>query len=178
MMRMLHITIAAIAFTFPALAVFSQVTSWDGQWISRLEDGGQVLVITNAETGEEAHRRRLISRDHIQTRAAAMVAAEARKSLLIALEGAPELWEIALFPDAGPFHDGFVHSYEKGMEESLPAEAGMFARRRILLEAPLIGLRLEPERKNWAYGIRADGARVEINLIVGREVFVFAPDEP
>ena len=153
-----------------------QVTSGDGAWIARTAVGGHVLVIEDAATGAEAHRRPLVSRDHVDARAAALLALSARRSFLLALDGVPELWEIVLSPDAGPFHDGFVHSWESGMEESLPAEEGLFARQRIILEAPLEALAPLPGKRHAVIGTRADGTRVEINLAVKREVAVLPSD--
>lgn len=98
-----------------------------------------------------------------------------RRSFLVALDGVPELWEIALFPDAGPFHDGFFHSNETGMEESLPAEEGMFARLRIVLDAPVAALEPVAGKRYPVIGTRIDGTRVEINLAAKREVAVLPP---
>lgn len=158
-----------------ASAAFGQVVSGDGAWIARPAEDGHVLVIADAETGAVAHRRALVSRDHADTRVAALIALPERRSFLLALADAPELWEIALFADAGPFHDGFVHSYESGMEEGLSAEEGLFARRRIMIEAPVAALAPVPGKRHSVIGTRADGARVEINLAVKREIPIRPP---
>lgn len=164
-----------LIFLATAGATRADVASGDGQWIARLENAGTSLVVARAATGAVAHVRPLETRDHVATRAAVLIALAARRSFLVALEGAPELWEIALFDEAGPFHDGFVHSYEKGMEESLSAEEGLFARLRIMLEAPVVALEPVPGKRVSVIGTRADGTRVEINLVVRREVAVLPP---
>lgn len=164
-----------LAFVLVVLAsvpAHGQVTSGDGAWIARTVADGHFLVIEDASTGLAVHRRALMSRDHLDTRAAALLALPARRSFLLALDGAPELWEIALDVDAGPFHDGFVHSWESGMEESLAAEEGRFARQRIWLEAPLAALAPMPGKRHAVIGTRPDGTRVEINLAVKRELGV------
>jgi len=156
--------------------VAADVASGDGQWLARLEDGGQVLVIVATDTGEVAHRRALASRDHLARGGAALIALPARQSFVVALDGAPELWEIALAADAGPFHDGFVHSYESGMEEALAAEAGRFARQRIKLSAPVVALALMPGKRHAVIATRTDGTRVVIHLAVRREIAVLPPE--
>ena len=45
------------------------------------------------------------------SRVSAVYQAPERKSFVLALKDAPEIWEIATDPGAGPFHDGFVHSH-------------------------------------------------------------------
>lgn len=159
-----------------ANAAMGDVASADGQWRARLAAGGHVLVIEGGMTGAVAHQRALDTRNHVAARAAALISLPDRRSFLIALDGVPELWEVALFEDAGPFHEGFVHSWEAGMEESLAAEVGMFARQRILIEAPVAALAPIPGKRHSVIGTRVDGVRVEINLAVRREVAVLPPE--
>ena len=173
----MRLVFLAAALLFAAAgACASDVPSGDGKWIARLESAGSVLAIADAATGVVAHLRPLDTRDHGKARAAAVIAVPARRSFLVALEGIPELWEIALFPEAGPFHDGFVHSYETGMEESLSAEEGLFARLRIILDAPVDALEPAPGKRYAVIGTRGDGTRVEINLAAKREVAVLPSD--
>lgn len=152
------------------------VASGDGHWMAHTESKGQILIIEEAATGTPVHRRVIETRRHAAASVASLLAVPARRSFLVALEGFAEIWEIALFPEAGPFHEGFVHSWEAGMEESLSAESGLFARQRIILEAPLVALALAPDRRNSVIGTRADGTRVEINLTVRREVAILPPE--
>lgn len=173
-MQVLISSLLAIALGTPA--AFGQVTSGDGAWIARALNDGHVLAIEDRATGAVAHTRSLVSRTGGETRVAALIAVPARRSFLVVLEGVPELWEIALFAEAGPFHDGFVHSWEAGMEEGLAAERGLFARQRIMLEAPVVALAPRPGKRYSVIGTRADGTRVEINLAVRREVAVLPPE--
>lgn len=173
-MRLFAFILAALAVA--AGAALGQVTSGDGAWIGLLEAGGHELVIAEAASGADTHRRALVSRDGTVARGAALIAVPARRSFVIALEGFPELWEVALDPGAGPFHDGFVHSYEAGMEESLAAEEGLFARQRIVIDAPVTGLAPMPGKRYAVVGTRADGRRAVINLAVKREIAVLPPE--
>jgi transposase-like protein len=93
-----------------------------------------------------------------------------RKSFVLALKDAPEIWEIATSPDAVPFHEGFVHSHEVSIEESLAAEKGLFARRRIMVNAPLDDFFFTPDYRNLIGTNREGDAGVVVNLDVGREI--------
>ncbi len=167
--------LAAALFLAAAGASRGDVPSGDGKWIAQLENAGRSLAIADAATGAVRHVRPLESRDHVETRAVALIAVPARRSFVVALDGIPELWEIALYQDAGPFHQGFVHSYETGMEESLAAEEGLFARLRIILDAPVVALAPDPGKRYSVIGTRADGTRVRISLAAKREVAVLPP---
>ena len=145
-----------------------------GLWAADIS-GGNTLAIRSTETGDQVHLRPLVGRDGTAAGAAALIAAPVRRSFLLALDSVPELWEIALFPEAGPFHEGFVHSYTTGAEESLSREEGMFARQRIMLSRPLIGLTLHPDDRFSVLGTRADGSVVRIHLAVRLEIELFEP---
>lgn len=159
----------------PALA--QGVASADGRFVALFDDSGRTLVVQDAASGEEVHRRALTARDGSPQVAAAVIAVPDRQSVLIALAGAAELWEVALFEDAGPFHQGFVHSYIVGMEESLEFEVGLFARQRIFLSQPVAALALHPTDRLSVLAWRADGSAVRIQLAVRREIETFAPGE-
>jgi dihydro-heme d1 dehydrogenase len=178
MFAQIHTLLLAAILTVAATGAFAgpdAVPSGDRQWLARLDDGGQTLIIDDAASSTEAHRRRIETRDHVIVEATSLMAMPVRRSYLLALSAVAEIWEIALYPEAGPFHEGFVHSWETGMEESLPAEEGLFARQRIALDAPVVALALSPDRRNSVIATRADGTRVEINLVVRREVAILPP---
>ncbi len=112
----------------------------------------------------------VVARDGTESRVSAVYQAPARKSFILALKDAPEIWEIATDPGAGPFHDGFVHSSEKGMKEALAAQKGLFARRRILIDGPLDDFFFTPGHRFLIGAARESEEGVVINLNVGREV--------
>lgn len=53
------------------------------------------------------------------SRVSAVYTAPPRASFVVALKDLKELWEIPYADDAGPVMNGFVHSYEKGLEEGI-----------------------------------------------------------
>ncbi|MHA1153927.1 MAG: cytochrome D1 domain-containing protein, partial [Alphaproteobacteria bacterium] len=71
------------------------------------------------------------------SRVSAVYQARPRNSFIVALKDIPEIWEITTDENAPPVYTGFVHSYEKGMEEAIPAFQDLFARRRIVIKEPL-----------------------------------------
>ncbi len=157
--------IALIALSAPAIA---QVRSSDGHW--QAEIAADALNIRIVATGDIAHDRPLVARDHALSSTAAIMAHDTPPAFLVALGQAPELWLVALDADAGPYHQGFVHSYIAGMEESLSQERGRFARLRIDLSAPLIALRPDPDDRRAVQGIRANGTCIRIHLVAKREI--------
>lgn len=176
---MKHLLCALIlAVLVPVAPALSQsAASADGRFIALFDDGGRTLVVQDAATGAELHRRALSARDGSSQTASAVIAVPDRQSVLIALSPAPELWEVALFEEAGPFHQGFVHSYVAGMEESLEFEVGLFARQRIFLSHPVTALALHPSDRLSVLAWRADTSAVRVQLAVRREIETFAPGE-
>ncbi|OAN51123.1 cytochrome C oxidase Cbb3 [Paramagnetospirillum marisnigri] len=64
------------------------------------------------------------------SRVSAVYTAPPRASFVVALKDIPEIWEIPYADDAGPVMNGFVHSYEKGLEEGI-GTGGRFQALRI-----------------------------------------------
>lgn len=64
----------------------------------------------------------------------ALFSAPHRRSLVVGLDGLPELWELNLDPAAEPIHDGFVHDYRMG--EAI-AKRGFLGVRRTPLPQPM-----------------------------------------
>lgn len=145
----------------------SATISHDGVWQAETHDGQ--LVISDLRHQTPAHHRRLETRTHHIAPGAVLMVQNDPFGFVLALDAAPELWFIALAPDAGPFHQGFVHSYVAGMEESLVSEQGRFARLRIDLSQPLVALSPAPLRFA-VNGWRADGSCVTIHLIARHEI--------
>ncbi|MGB8811635.1 MAG: cytochrome D1 domain-containing protein, partial [Paracoccaceae bacterium] len=111
-----------------------------------------------------------VAKDGTPSRVSAVYQAPDRQSFVLALKDAAEIWEVATDPEAGPFHDGFVHSYQADMEESLAAEKGLFARRRIRIAAPLDDFFFSPDYRNLIGTNREGDSGVVVNLDVGREI--------
>jgi DNA-binding beta-propeller fold protein YncE/cytochrome c553 len=64
------------------------------------------------------------------SRVSAVYTAPTRSSFVVALKDILEVWEIPYADDHGPVMNGFVHSYEKGLEEGISA-GGRFQAIRI-----------------------------------------------
>lgn len=178
MMRLFTPCLTAL-FALTALSDLSDLTalsapapaqphSGDGFWQAEIDNAH--LVIRDQATGDIPHDRPLVARDHALSSTAAIMAHDTPPAFLVALGQAPELWLVALDADAGPYHQGFVHSYIAGMEESLSQERGRFARLRIDLSAPLIALRPDPDDRRAVQGIRANGTCIRIHLVAKREI--------
>ncbi|MCB2125603.1 MAG: c-type cytochrome, partial [Rhodobacteraceae bacterium] len=144
--------------------------SHDGKWLAVANYLPNTLTILSTEDLSVARVIDVKGHDGTPSRVSAVYQAPDRKSFVLALKDVPEIWEVATDPDAGPFHEGFVHSFEKGMEESLAAEQGLFARRRIALAAPIDDFFFDPGYRNLI-GTNREGDRgVVVNLDVGREI--------
>jgi hypothetical protein len=112
----------------------------------------------------------VVDKDGTPSRVSAVYQAPERKSFILALKDAPEIWEVATDPDAPPVYEGFVHSREAGMVEGLASSEGLFARRRILTAEPIDDFFFTPDYR-FLIGAARDGARgVVVNLNVGREI--------
>lgn len=144
--------------------------SHDGKWLAVANYLPRTLTILSTEDLSVAKVIDVKARDGRLSRVSAVYQAPSRKSFILALKDAPEIWEVATSPDAGPFHEGFVHSHEEGMEESLAAEKGLFARRRILVESPLDDFFFTPDYRNLIGSNREGDKGVVVNLDVGREI--------
>jgi WD40 repeat protein/cytochrome c553 len=144
--------------------------SQDGKWLAVANYLPQTLTILSTEDLSVAKVIAIEAKDGKPSRVSAVYQAPDRKSFILALKDAPEIWEIGTSPDAGPFHEGFVHSHEAGMEESLVAEKGLFARRRIAIGAPLDDFFFTPRHHNLIGTNREGDKGVVVNLDVGREI--------
>ena len=144
--------------------------SHDGKWLAVANYLPQTLTILSTDTLEPVRVIDVVARDGTPSRVSAVYQAPDRRSFILALKDAPEIWEIATHPDAGPFHDGYVHSYEKGAVEAFGAQKGLFARRRIPTGEPLDDFFFDPGYKNLI-GTNREGTKgVVINLTSGGKV--------
>ena len=62
----------------------------------------------------------VFSKSGVHSRVSAVYQAPQRNSFILALKDAPEIWEVATDPNADPVYEGFIHSQEKDMIESIP----------------------------------------------------------
>ena len=144
--------------------------SHDGKWLAVANYLPRTLTILSTKDLSVAKVIDVKAKDGSSSRVSAVYQAPQRKSFVLALKDAPEIWEVATSQDAGPFHDGFVHSHEISMEESLAAEKGLFARRRIVVTAPLDDFFFTPDYRNLIGTNREGDKGVVVNLDVGREI--------
>lgn len=144
--------------------------SHDGKWLAVANYLPMTLTILSTDDLSVAKVIEVKGRDGTPSRVAAVYQAPQRKSFVLALKDVPEIWEVATDPSAGPYHDGFVHSYEKGMTEALGGEEGLFARRRIDVSAPLDDFFFDPDYRHLIGANRGADSGVVVNLDVGREI--------
>jgi cytochrome c553/WD40 repeat protein len=144
--------------------------SHDGKWLAVANYLPMTLTILSTDDLSVARVLSVKAKDGTPSRVSAVYQAPRRKSFILALKDAAEIWEVATFPEAGPYHEGFVHSHEAGMEESLAAEKGLFARRRIAVTEPLDDFFFTPDYRNLIGSNRKGDKGVVVNLDVGREI--------
>ena len=144
--------------------------SEDGKWLAVANYLPMTLTIISTEDLSVAKVMDVTARDGTPSRVSAVYQAPQRKSFILALKDAAEIWEVATDPNAEPVYEGFVHSREKGMVEALPSSEGLFARRRILINEPLDDFFFDDDYQNLI-GAARDGARgVVVNLNVSKEI--------
>lgn len=144
--------------------------SADGKWLAVANYLPMALTILSTADLSVAKILPVIARDGRPSRVSAVYQAPQRKSFVLALKDAPEIWEVATDPDAGPYYDGYVHSYDSQMVEALAAQKGLFARRRILTDEPLDDFFFTPGYHNLIGASRSGDKGVVVNLDVGRAI--------
>ncbi|MFQ5468348.1 MAG: cytochrome D1 domain-containing protein, partial [Kiloniellaceae bacterium] len=146
--------------------------SEDGRYVAVANYLPNTLVILSAVDLSVERIFQVKDRWGKPSRVSAVYQARPRKSFVAALKDVPEIWEIMTDPEAEPVYAGLVHSNEKGMEEGLPAESGLFALRRIETPEPLDDFFFTPDYRNLIGSARGGGAgnAVVINLNVGRDI--------
>jgi cytochrome c553/WD40 repeat protein len=144
--------------------------SHDGKWLAVANYLPNTLTVLSTADLSVAKIIDVKAKDGSPSRVSAVYQAPRRKSFILALKDVPEIWEVATDPEAGPYSDSFVHSHEKGMEESLAAEKGLFARRRIAISAPLDDFFFTSDYRNLIGSNREGNKGVVVNLVVGREI--------
>ena len=144
--------------------------SHDGKWLAVANYLPATVTILSTADLSVARVIAVTDRKGNPSRVSAVYQAPPRKSFILALKDAPEIWEIATDPEAPPQHEGFVHSFEKGMEEALASSEGLFARRRIEVAQPLDDFFFTPDYRNLIGAARDGEHGVVVNLTTGREI--------
>jgi DNA-binding beta-propeller fold protein YncE len=144
--------------------------SADGKWLAVANYLPNTLTILSTADLTVKKVIEVAGRDKTPSRVAAVYQAPQRQTFVLALKDVPEIWEIATSEEGGPYSEGFVHSNENGMEEALGVERGLFARRRIMVSAPLDDFFFSPNYRNLIGTNREAETGVVVNLDVGREI--------
>ncbi|MCB1520278.1 MAG: c-type cytochrome [Hyphomicrobiaceae bacterium] len=144
--------------------------SRDGKWLATANYLPRTLTILATSDLSVARVFDVADRSGTPSRVSAVYQAPTRDSFVLALKDVAEIWEIATDPNAGPVHEGFVHSHEAGMVEALASSEGLFSRRRIAVSQPIDDFFFDPDYRNLIGTSRDGGKGVVVNLTVGREI--------
>ena len=144
--------------------------SADGKWLAIANATAYELVIFATDTMQIARRFDVSARDGTPSAIEGVYTDPTRRNFIITLQDAPEYWLISTDPNAPPVFEGFVHNNENGMTEGLASSEGLFALKRILLNAP-VGDLVFAEDYRTATGLRpSKDTIVTLNLNVNREI--------
>lgn len=131
------------------MACQAAAQSADGHWLAVAGGAPPTLRVYAVQPGEPVHGApepgrptHVLAATHPVAMLTGQVAAGVhavfssphRRSLVVGLDGLPELWEINLDPAAEPIHDGYVHDYRMG--EAI-AKRGFLGVRRTPLPQPV-----------------------------------------
>ncbi|MCF3973543.1 cytochrome D1 domain-containing protein [Paracoccus salsus] len=144
--------------------------SADGKWLAVANYLPMTLTILDTSDLSVETVMPVAGKDGTSSRVSAVYQAPQRNSFILALKDVPEIWEVATDPEAEPVYEGFVHSRRKDMIEALPSSQGLFARRRIMLSAPLDDFFFTDDYRHLIGAARDTGQGVVVNLNVGREI--------
>jgi mono/diheme cytochrome c family protein len=162
------------------LAVVGEVRAGINTRNLAISHDGRVLAVANylphslvlLDAGDLAPLRVIEAADQrgeTSSRVSAVYQAAPRESFVVALKDVPELWEISYAEDPPAVYGGFVHNYEKGMEEGL-AEPDDFPIRRVPLSQPLDDFFFTPSYRELIGSARDGAHSVVVNLDVRREI--------
>lgn len=144
--------------------------SADGKHVAVANYLPHTLVILNANDLSVEKIFDVRDRWKRSSRVSAVYQARPRNSFIAALKDVPEIWEISTDPKGPAVHEGFVHSYEKDMEEGLASTSGLFALRRIAVNEPLDDFFFDQSYRNLM-GSSRDGKNAGVvNLNTGRTI--------
>ncbi|MFB9151222.1 cytochrome D1 domain-containing protein [Roseovarius ramblicola] len=144
--------------------------SADGKWLAVANYLPMTLTLLDTDDLSVKSVMPVTGKDGTPSRVSAVYQAPQRDSFILALKDVPEIWEVATDPEAEPVYEGFVHSRRKDMIEALPSSRGLFARRRIMLGAPLDDFFFTDDYRHLIGAARDTGRGVVVNLNVGREI--------
>lgn len=144
--------------------------SRDGKWLAVANYLPMTLTILDTDNLSVEKVIAVTGKDGTASRVSAVYQAPQRDSFILALKDVAEIWEVATDPEADPVYEGFVHSRRKDMIEALPSSQGLFARRRIMLSAPLDDFFFTDDYRHLIGAARDTGRGVVVNLNVGREI--------
>lgn len=108
--------------------------SADGKWIAAANYLPHTVVLFDSDLNHVKTLQAQTLDAKVSSRVSAVYDAAPRKSFVVALKDAPELWEISYDPKVQPIHDGYVHDYKMGEAIS---KSGFLNPRRTLLSEPL-----------------------------------------
>ena len=141
--------------------------SHDGRILAVANYLPSTLVLLDAASFEPLEVREVRSAQGKPSRISAVYQARPRRSFILALKDAPELWEIG-YSDPLPHQFApFAHSYELGQEEALPPDT-RFPVRRIFLEEPIDDFFFDPSYRHLIGAARESDHAVVVHLDVGR----------
>ncbi|MGQ0682086.1 cytochrome D1 domain-containing protein [Bradyrhizobium sp.] len=143
--------------------------SRDGKHIAVANYLPRTLVMLSAEDLSVEKIFDVKDKNGNPSRVSAVYQARPRDSFIAALKDVPEIWEVATDPNAPPVYSGFVHSYERGMEEGVPSSKGLFALRRITVSEPLDDFFFDPPYDHLV-GSAREGKAVVVDLVIRRAV--------
>jgi len=144
--------------------------SKDGKHLAVANYLPHTLVILSTEDLSIERIFKVADKDGNSSRVSAVYQAPPRNSFIVALKDVPEVWEIATDPNAPPVFTGLVHSHEKGMQEALSNNYGLFALRRIEVSEPLDDFFFSPSYRSLLGSARDGTSAVVVNMHVGQEV--------
>ena len=137
--------------------------SSDGRYVAAAANDPPALLILDAGLAET---KRLPSPSPISF----LQDAPRRKSFIVALKDAPELWEVSYDPNAEPIADGLVHDFRLREGNFLP---GFLNPRRTKLEQPLERPFLVQELSQMVGMQRGTHRAVVVQLDVRRVIATF-----
>lgn len=144
--------------------------SHDAKWLAIANHAPNQLAIQSVETGDIVKVFDMVGRDGTLSGVEGVYTDPKRRLFLVTLRDVPEYWLIATDPSAPPVYEGFVHSQEAGMIEALPSSEGLFARRRVILEQPIMRLTFSQDMREMT-ATTLDGLfQVTYNLNVNRQI--------
>ncbi|MGD9585962.1 MAG: cytochrome D1 domain-containing protein [Brachymonas sp.] len=138
----------------------------DGKWVMAGNTLPNTLVLLDAHGLAPVRTYPVVDRQGHPSRVSAVYDAAPRKSFVVALKDAPELWEISCDPHAEPLYKGLVHDYR--LKEAMPTPAYLEPR-VIPLDVVLDDFYFDPDYR-YVMGASRAGKGEVISLLSGAKV--------